>query len=75
MSLCGILRFEGSDDSDPVNLLVLPGISPELRRGSESTGSASLLPNVVGVTAAPPASDMGALAPGFSEGGGSLGHG
>ena len=62
------------DYSDSVNLLVLPRISPELRRGSKSTGSASLLPNVVRVTAAPPASDMGALAPSFTEGGRSLGH-
>ena len=67
--------MEESDDSDPVDLLVLPRVSTQLCRGSESTGSAPLLPNVVRVTAAPPASDMGALAPGFSEGGRSLGHG
>lgn len=62
------------DDSGPIDLLVLPGISAKLCDGSEPTSSASLLPDMVGVTTTPAAPDMGAFSSSFSERGCSLSH-
>jgi len=58
---------DNSDNADSVDLLVLPGVSAERGRCSEPAGGASLLSNMVGVSATPPASDVGTLTPGFSE--------
>ncbi len=60
--------FAGSsDDPRSIDLLVLPRISSERSGGSEPASCASLLPNVVRVSAAPPASDVGSFSPGLAE--------
>ena len=56
-----------SDDTGSIDLLVLPRVSSERSCGSEPAGGASLLPNVVGVSAAPPASDVGSFSPRLAE--------
>ena len=55
------------DDSGSVDLLVLPGVSAKLGDGSESTGRASFLPDMVGVPAAAAASDVCAFSSRLSE--------
>lgn len=55
------------DDSESIDLLILPRVSSERRSCSEPTRRASLLSNMVGVAATPPASDVSPLAAGFSE--------
>jgi hypothetical protein len=62
------------DDSGSVDLLVLPGVSAKLGDGSESTGRASFLPDVVRVPAAAAASDVCAFSSSLSERGCSLSH-
>ena len=63
-----------SNDSGPIDLLVLPRISSERGRCSETTGCTSLFPYMVGVAAAPSAADMRAFSACFSEGRGPFGH-
>ena len=58
---------ERSDDTGSIDLLVLPRVSSEGSGGSEPAGGASLLPNVVGVAAAPPAPDVGSFSSRFAE--------
>ncbi len=65
----------GLDDTGSIDLFVLPRVSSERCGGSEPAGGASLLSDMVGVAAAPPASYVGSLSPSFAERGGSLGHG
>ena len=56
-----------SNYAGSVDLLVLPRVSSECCRGSEPTGGAPLLPDVVGMAAAPPAPDVGSLSPSLAE--------
>ena len=60
-------RRDNSDNADSVDLFVLPGVSAERSRCSEPASSTSLLPDMVGVPAAPSASDMGTLSSSFPE--------
>ena len=55
------------DYSCSIDLLVLPRVSAEGSGGSEPAGGAPLLPNMVGVAAAPPASDVGSFSPRLAE--------
>ena len=70
----GPLLKSVSDDSEPVNLLVLKGVSAQGRGGSKPTGCTPLLCLVVGVAAAPSTAHVRAFASCLSEGGCSLGH-
>ena len=70
--LCNASRL---DYACSVDLLVLPRISSERSGGSKPTRSASFLTDVVRVAAAPPASDVGSLAPSLAERGGPFSHG
>jgi hypothetical protein len=63
-----------SDDTGSVDLLVLPRISAERCCRSKSAGRAPLLPNMIGVAAAPPAPDVGSFSPSLAKRGGSLGQ-
>jgi len=60
------------DDTRSVNLLVLPRVSAQCCCRSKSAGRAPLLPNVIGMAAAPPASDVGSFSPSLAKRGGSL---
>src|SRR5207247_3469197 len=62
-----IVIADNSDNADSIDLLVLPGVSAEGGRCSEPASSTSLLPDMVGVPATPPASDMGTLSSSFPE--------
>lgn len=64
-----------SDNPGPIDLLVLPRITTKLGSRTESARSASLLPNVIGVTPTPPAPDVSTSTACLTEGGRSLCHG
>ena len=54
------------NDSCPVNLLVLPRVAPKLGDLAEATCSAAFLPNMIGVSATSPASDVSSLSAGLT---------
>jgi len=63
-----------SDESDSVDVLVLPGVASNLGRLTKTTRGTSLLSDVIGMTAAPAASDVGLRSAPQPERGRALSH-
>ena len=56
-----------SDNSGPIDLLILPRVSAKLRGRTESTSRASLLPDMIGVASTSSATNVGSPSAGLSE--------